>query len=185
MRNWYVAPSGRRPPVTCASRTLPMRNWYITCFLFSPPPLLLPFVGHYLWGIDTLSLKIESINFTSAFSCRTLPMRNWYLFPFFIVIDSKLSIVGHYLWGIDTRRYFNACLASVILCRTLPMRNWYPSGLIVSACACMLLSDITYEELIPAAVSWWPTTDSSRTLPMRNWYSLSTSYFISHYLLTD
>ncbi len=104
---------------------------------------MIPQVGHYLWGIDTVTLERLKLNFsvsdityeeltllayfsmTSCTSCRTLPMRNWHKLTY-LVIDSQRTLVGHYLWGIDT---FNPMVAN---CKTTRSR---------------ILSDITYEEL--------------------------------------
>ena len=54
-------------------------------------------VGHYLWGIDTVTSLLET--------------------------GVTITCVGHYLWGIDTNlfRFVMVCKAR----RTLPMRNWY------------------------------------------------------------
>ena len=90
-------------PVTWATnrtspcRTLPMRNWHLhivprnsSLSMMSdityeelthafPKKILLdiesPFVGHYLWGIDTLGFDTIVLFHQKS---RTLPMRNWH-----------------------------------------------------------------------------------------------------------
>ena len=97
-------------------RTLPMRNWHRFSKTISPF-ILETHVGHYLWGIDTISPHIlrtrllsdityeeltpsaYSQSSSSVASGRTLPMRNWHLLHHQMHL---LHSVGHYLWGIDT-----------------------------------------------------------------------------------
>ena len=151
MRNWYAAVRSSKA-TSSQSRTLPMRNWYMSA------------------AENSQDVKYSSI-------CRTLPMRNWYQ-------TYELHFCSP--WGSDITYeelillFLDVHVSRYNSSRTLPMRNWYPSGLIVSACACMLLSDITYEELIHSnSFSLIPfQLEKSRTLPMRNWYVFLLNTFI-------
>ena len=128
-------------------RTLPMRNWHA-----SNNPVVVSrkniFVGHYLWGIDTIhtihskafienfilsdityeelthAVFSEVVASSDTSSGRTLPMRNWH-------------------WKISTLRNIPS------FCRTLPMRNWHVYG--IRTFQFVLSSDITFPTRIPCA----------------------------------
>ena len=88
------------------------------------------------------------------------------------------TAVGHYLWGIDTDYLHLIGYPVPLLFYPVGHYLWGIDTIITDTLSPFLFfsSDITYEELIPA-VSWCPTTDTSRTLPMRNWYIFLCSLF--------
>ena len=118
------------------SRTLPMRNWYLSPIRFE---IIhednFDYVGHYLWGIDTFWNKFHvisvSIQPVSDITYEELIHQS-------LTINIKLSTanVGHYLWGIDTLACYKECSNKSIIRRTLPMRNWYTRVTITCTCFC-------------------------------------------------
>ena len=122
MRNWYILLLILLKSRTSESRTLPMRNWY-SIHRAAAARLLLPQVGHYLWGIDTACIfssenstlrksdityeelilrKLADFTLTTQLSERSDITYEELIHTFWSWLQKFFFCVGHYLWGIDT-----------------------------------------------------------------------------------
>ena len=84
-------------------RTLPMRNWHLLVTGVTRTRAF--FVGHYLWGIDTIHSSTVYSDVNEA-SSRTLPMRNWHRFARALMAPKTLVLSSDITYEELTRKPF-------------------------------------------------------------------------------
>ena len=100
------------------SRTLPMRNWYISWVSINISSCG---CSSDITYEELIRLIVSYLDVSYRWEGRTLPMRNWYM-SYQVVRRSQTHTVGHYLWGIDTS--YLVCIARYLFCRPVGHYLW-------------------------------------------------------------